>query len=121
MNHQKDPQFERVVFSTQAAQGSYSPKGFYLLRDLPGLTLMPLAVSYEFKFNTWAMTAEADKILQNVAMASPCSSGAFVTLVAKSDISIQDGKIKIARADIHGEMIGTEKVDDSGFSWFCGE
>ncbi len=113
-----DSSFARVVFSSGSSQGSYSPEGFYLPKALPGKTLFPLASSYEFQNDEGSITAEAKKVFFDTR-STPCANAAFLTLVPKSDINIQMGRMKITRADLHGEMPASEQTDSNGFTWYC--
>lgn len=113
----KDKNYARIVL--MGAVASFSPKGFYLPKTLPQVTLIPLAAELPLQVSsTETLVIKADTNL--FSQDSPCAKkGFFVALLPKSEVQIKDGQLQLNSSGLVGKYPTTELIDDSGTTWYC--
>lgn len=109
----------RISPPVSSHRASYSPMGFYLPQNLPGVVAAPLAQSIQFKGEDWNLTAHKTKVFFSIPN-HPCESSWDVTLVPRSSVSISEDRIRVIGSGMNGEMPGILKKDEHGLDWFCG-
>ncbi|MBY0385271.1 hypothetical protein K2X05_08945, partial [bacterium] len=108
--------FVRIVLTGSFA--SYSPKGFFLPKQLPDVSAVPLAVELNINTSYSIITIKKDTVL--FSLENPCDKTKFTALVPEKDFIIQNGSVLLQSNGLNGKLRGSLVTDKNGYSWFCG-
>lgn len=114
----KSTEMIRVTPPVSAMQG-YSPIGHFLPSELPGITIIPLAMELPFRGSNWTMTLSKQSAVFSV-VSSPCIMGWASFMVPANLLGADETKLEIKTEKINGSMPGELRMDSSGVQWFCG-
>lgn len=115
-----DKKFIRVALVGDGS--AFSPKGFFLPKKYPELSIVPLAAGMQLNNKNESVSVAADTVLYRMS-SSPCTEhGAFFNaIIPVSDSLLENGFIILSTSGLSGKMKGALKKDADGFQWFCGE
>lgn len=113
-----DKKFIRLGLVGKSA--SYSPKGFFMPKKQPHITVIPLGSDLQLNNQSQSVTVSAETVLFQTTE-SPCENSFFKALIPASDLRIDNGSIALTSNGLKGKMKGSLKTDAEGFQWFCGD
>lgn len=108
----------RVSIPYGAGQGSYSPHGFYLPEQVPGVTAIPLAEGSRYKSGSWEVTVKESTVLFTDEK-TPCTPG-YVVALEQTQVQVNGARATLASSLIQGSIEGEWKTDESNRKFFCG-